>query len=127
MGFSIGNNSSFVSPEINCQDYVSNLSIINNSSDFKVIKKNYQSNLIGLAWEKLGKSTSNIALGLSGVTAGVIGVTLLHAVNTGMPNGTMLGLSITSLAASRFAPKFTGFCHSNAMYHFGPEFEIVRV
>lgn len=99
------------------------------------IQKNEQNSLKGVIWGASGSALMGGALVLTAAAAGTIGLAALttfgvllndHARNwigaAYLP--TVFILTTAAVAIDYAALKTTGYCFKNAIYHFGPEYQI---
>jgi len=99
--------------------------------DVYAIQENNQKALRGLLWGGLGATLITGTLLINAATIAAIVATVFSAIGliAGLPKYVfpgMLALSLVSLAVDYIAIRFTSFCFSNAIYHLGPQFQIVR-
>lgn len=110
-----------------------------------VIQQNEQDSRKGVFWMATGSCFTVISAASTVGTVSLIGLTALlglggmdafNAFSSKLPVslsemlptslGRMFAISATAGIADYLAIRITGYCFSNALYHFGPEFEIVR-
>jgi hypothetical protein len=94
-----------------------------------MIQQKDQNSLMGLFWVSAGCSLTVTSLCLTGGTIALIGLTALSGMagkEAPISFGNMLMFSAAAGLVDYLAVNFTGYCFSNAIYHYGPEFEIVR-
>lgn len=92
-------------------------------SGFAIVKHS-QSNLKGLLWATASAGLSGAALTL---TAGTIVVVGASVAGTAIAGPAPLVIAAAAITVDYFAVKFTGYCFSNSIHHFGPEYQIIRV
>ena len=106
---------------------------INGKDEFFVLK-NHQNSLKGLIWGAVGASLTVGTLALTAFTIVAVAATIfsvgpLHTyvpelVTRSLP---LLGTGVTATVLTDYlAVKGTGGCFSNAVYHLGPEYQIVK-
>jgi hypothetical protein len=104
---------------------IGKFSVTGNSSNnnFAIVKNN-QSNLKGLIWMSAGAGLTTGALVLTAATVAVVAGAIVGSAATGpVPAIIIAG---TAIAVDYMAIKFTGNCFSNAIHHFGNEYQIIR-
>jgi hypothetical protein len=94
------------------------------------IQQNEQNSLKGVLWVSAGSSLTAASLSLTAASAGALALTTLAVLSgsesTYFTPAKMLALTLATGAVNYISVKFTGFCFSNAIHHFGPEYTIIR-
>lgn len=94
------------------------------NSNFAIVE-NHQNNLKGLLWVSAGAGLTAGSLGLTVATVAVVAGSTLGSAFVGPGPAIVLGGA--AILVDYFAVKFTGYCYSNALHHFGPEYQITRI
>jgi len=101
------------------------------------IQKNNQSNVKGLLWGTAGSSLAATSLSLTVATVGAVIFSVSSAAATAFVNRYNGGQHIGAAGFLVFAGlaivpdylllKLNGYCLRNAMHHFGPQYQIVKI
>jgi hypothetical protein len=106
----------------------------NNGSEEFFVLKNHQNSLKGLIWGTIGSTLTAGALTLTAATVTTVAGTIfgLGVANAFVPEFItrslpLLATGVTAMVVTDYlVVKGTGGCFSNAMYHLGPEYQIVK-
>ncbi len=102
---------------------------INGKDEFFVLK-NHQNSLKGLIWGTVGSTLTAGTLALTAITIATVATSILGSgfVMDYIPKAVPLVVAgVTAvIGIDYFAVKGTGGCFSNAVYHLGPEYQIVK-
>jgi|GEM_PF-3268062 len=95
------------------------------------VQESHKRTLRGLLWGSLGTAMTAVIGTINTLAVLSIGATALSAL--GMRLGSDFGtfpvlatLTVVALVVDYLTISFTGYCFSNALYHFGPNFTLVK-
>jgi hypothetical protein len=102
------------------------------------IQKNEQNSLKGLLWNVSGGVLTSAALSLTAATIVTVAVATLasaHILTNSAAHNflgsdvvpRLMGLAGATVLVDYLAVKLTGYCVSNSIHHYGPEYQIVKL